>query len=119
MNFKCYNTDDEREEDNFRIYPDGIITSDWGKDKPHWKLLLGSDVMDGDREIFEHDLYIDEQDSLHEVVFQEGGFWLEAHFSRIDNLLSLCEIRQSGLRYIGNAYINPDVYEKYTEKDEN
>lgn len=112
MNFKCYNTDDDKLESDFSISPSGIIISCQGIEKPHWKLLRGTGVMDEGREIFEHDLYIDEYDDLHEVVFKEGGFWLEVDHLCADELLSMHEIRQSGLQYVGNAYINPEIYEK-------
>lgn len=120
MNFKCYNTDDYRIEEHFSIDPSGRITADWGKEKPHWKLLLGTGVIDEDREVFTHDLYINEYNSLHEVVFYDGGFWLEVDYLSVDeNLLMLDAIRSDGLKYIGNAWINPDVYQKYSDMGKN
>ena len=112
MNFKVYNTDDNKLETHFKIHPDGTVESDWGKDKPHWKLLRGTGVMDGDREIFEHDLYLDDDDNLYEVTYMDGCFAFENDYADAFYVHEGCDILRKS-RYIGNAYTDPEIYEEY------
>lgn len=106
MNFKCYNTDDDRLETNFSISPKGIITSDWGKEKPHWILLIGTGVMDGDHEIFEHDLYLDTNGNLHIVTFMNGCFVFENDYANPFYVHKDCDVLKRS-KFIGNNIYQP------------
>ena len=114
MKYKLYNTLTNKLETHFKILPDGQVENEWGGicDQTIFKLLRGTGVIDEGREIFEHDLYLDDDHNLYEVTYKHGSFAFENDYTDEFYVHENCDsLRRS--RYIGNAYIDPEIYEKY------
>lgn len=68
--------------------------------------------MDGDREIFAHDLYLDDDDNLHEVTFINGSFVFENDYDNPFYVHEDCDVLRRS-KFIGNVYTVPEIYQKY------